>query len=76
MELNKLSRVGSNGRTIMEPDTPTPKPGYYTVNLDIDGRKIPYIVFAKSQFQAAHKVKQETGYLATDMDVEGPYQRF
>ena len=60
----------------METDIETLKPGYYTVNLDVEGKKIPYIVFAQSEFQAAHRVKHETGYLATDTDVEGPYQRF
>ena len=52
------------------------KGGYYTVNVDVEGEKIPYVVFAMSEFQAAHKVKEETGHLATEDDVEGPYQRF
>ncbi len=56
--------------------TEAPKGGYYTVNLDIDGKKLPYVVFARSQFDAARKVKFETGCLVTDRDVEGPYQRY
>lgn len=52
------------------------KGGYYTVHIDVDGAKQPYIVFAASDFQAARMVKMETGYLAPEHDVEGPYQRF
>lgn len=52
------------------------KGGYYTVNLEIDGKKLPYVVFAVSEFDAARKVKYETGCLVTDRDVEGPYQRY
>jgi hypothetical protein len=57
----------------METETGTTKGGYYTVNLDIDGKRIPYIVFARSHFHAAHRVKEATGYAATDRDVEGPF---
>ena len=52
------------------------KGGYYTVNLEIDGQKLPYIVFAESEYQAARKVREETGHLAKDYQVEGPYQKF
>lgn len=52
------------------------KGGYYTVNLEIDGKKLPYIVFARSAFDAARKVKFETGCMAKDSDVEGPYHRY
>ncbi len=52
------------------------KGGYYTVNLEIDGKKLPYVVFAVSEFDAARKVKYETGCLVTDRDVEGPYHRY
>ena len=51
------------------------KGGFYTVNLAVNGRAIPYIVFATSDFQAAKKVKEETGYAAKQEDVEGPYLR-
>ena len=57
------------------PDT-TLKGGYYTVNLDIDGKKLPYVVFARSEFDAARKVKFETGCMVTDSDVEGPFPRY
>ena len=50
--------------------------GYYTVHVDVEGQKIPYIVFAASDYQAARMVKNETGYLASQHDVEGPYARF
>ncbi len=62
------------------PQQPAPmqqtKGGYYTVNLEIDGKKLPYVVFAVSEFDAARKVKYETGCLVTDRDVEGPYHRY
>ncbi len=57
----------------MDMDADTAKGGYYTVNLDIEGKKIPYIVFARSHFHAARRVKEATGYVATDKDVEGPF---
>jgi len=50
--------------------------GFYTVNLDIEGKKLPYMVFAMSDYQAAHKVLEETGHLVTEDDVEGPYKLF
>ncbi|TAL27297.1 MAG: hypothetical protein EPN97_17610 [Alphaproteobacteria bacterium] len=49
--------------------------GYYTVRLDIGGRKIPYIVFADSEYQAAHKIRMETGLLPAPRDIDGPYSR-
>lgn len=52
------------------------KGGYYTVNLDIDGKKLPYVVFARSEFDAARKVKFETGVMVTDNDVDGPYPKY
>ena len=52
------------------------KGGYYTVHVEVDGKKIPYIVFAASDYHAARMVKNETGYLADQHDVEGPYSRF
>jgi hypothetical protein len=55
---------------------PPAKGGYYTVNLEIDGKKLPYVVFAASEFDAARKVKYETGCLVTDRDVEGPYHKY
>lgn len=51
------------------------KAGYYTVNLEIDGQKFPYIVLAESEYQAAHLVCERTGHMARDYQVEGPYQR-
>ncbi|HYD17367.1 MAG TPA: hypothetical protein VEF76_02680 [Patescibacteria group bacterium] len=65
-------------QTGLSSDT-TPHPaqgGYYTVNLEIDGKKLPYVVFAVSEFDAARKVKYETGCLVHDTDVEGPFQRY
>ena len=50
--------------------------GYYTVNLNIDGKTMPYVVFARSEFAAARKVKFETGCMVTDKDVEGPFPRY
>ena len=56
--------------------TEAKKGGYYTVNLDIEGSKLPYVVFAHSDFEAARKVKFETGCMVTDRDVEGPFPRY
>ncbi len=53
----------------------TPKGGYYTVTVDVEGSKQPYIVFAASDFHAARMVRHETGYMAQEHEVEGPYQR-
>ena len=50
--------------------------GYFTVNIPSAGGTLPYVVYAKSDFQAARIVKQETGYMPVQHDVEGPYQRF
>lgn len=52
------------------------KGGYYTVHIDIGGQKLPYIVFAASDYHAARMVRNETGYMAGQQDIEGPYQRF
>lgn len=51
--------------------------GYYTVQVSFDGlkKKIPYIVFANSDYQAAKIVKDETGYMAPQHDVQGPFAR-
>ena len=51
---------------------------FYTVMIDLgtDEGKIPYSVFAKSDFHAARIVKNETGYLASQHEVEGPYTKF
>ncbi len=52
------------------------KGGYYTVHMEQEnGQKLPYIVFALSEFQAARKVREETGYMPKDHQIEGPYQR-
>ena len=53
-----------------------PKGGYFTVNINNAGQRHPYIVFATSDFQAAKLVKQQTGHMASQHDVEGPYDRF
>lgn len=50
--------------------------GYFTVNINNAGQRHPYIVFATSDFQAAKIVKQQTGHMACQNDVEGPYERF
>lgn len=50
--------------------------GYFTVNIPVNGEKMPYVVFARSDFQAARIVRDETGYMASQQDVEGPYSRF
>ena len=52
------------------------KGGFYTVSLDIEGKKLPYMVFALSDYQAAHKVLEETGHAVTEDQVEGPYKLF
>ena len=51
------------------------KAGYYTVMIDTgtNNIKIPYQVFASSDFHAAKIVKEETGYLVTEHDVDGPH---
>lgn len=49
--------------------------GYYTVFVRDGDVLLPRIVFANSPFQAAHKVKMETGILPHESDVEGPYAR-
>lgn len=59
----------------MEHMTQSQKRGYYTVNIEAQGRKIPYVVFAASDFHAARLVRHETGYAASESDVEGPYKR-
>ncbi len=50
--------------------------GYYTVmiNFGSDEQKLPYKVFAASDYHAAKIVREKTGYLASEIDVEGPYQ--
>jgi hypothetical protein len=52
------------------------KGGYFTIHMDIEGRKIPYVIFASSDYQAARKLRQETGYVAVADEIEGPYQPF
>ncbi len=56
------------------------KSGYFTVHIEgagIDGAhaRLPYIVYAESDYHAARKVKHETGYMARAQDIEGPYAR-
>lgn len=52
-----------------------PKGGYFTVNINNAGQRHPYVVYAASDFQAAKLVKQQTGHMASQHDVEGPYTR-
>lgn len=47
--------------------------GYYTVYMRLDGIVIPYTVFALSDYHAARVVREETGYMAAQSDIEGPY---
>jgi len=54
----------------------TTRGGYFTVHINNAGQRHPYIVFATSDFQAAKIVKQQTGHMASQHDVEGPYDRF
>ena len=53
----------------------TAKGGYYTVMVGPERaqeRKVPYIVFAASDYHAARIVRDRTGYLAREHEVEGP----
>lgn len=52
------------------------KMGYYTVNINLGQERVPYVVYATSDYHAARLVRNETGYLASQHDVEGPYSRF
>ncbi len=52
------------------------KSGYYTVNAIVNGEKQPHIVFAASDLHAARLVRNETGYMAKEHEVEGPYHNF
>jgi hypothetical protein len=52
------------------------KPGYYAVNILVGDHRIPYIVFAQSEFEAARKIRAETGYVAEREEVEGPIERY
>jgi hypothetical protein len=60
---------------MMDIDDDFARGGYYTVYVEDQGVRIPRVVFANSPFQAAHKVKLETGYLPRETDVDGPYDR-
>lgn len=51
------------------------KTGFYTVFVKAEGTKLPYTVFALSDYHAARLINQATGYLASQKDVEGPYSR-
>lgn len=51
---------------------------YYTVLVNADNatqKKIPYLVFAASDYQAARIIRDEIGYMAHQRDIEGPYYR-
>lgn len=50
--------------------------GYFTVRLDIDGKKLPYVVFAHSLFEAARRVKFETGCRVNASEFQGPYPKY
>lgn len=50
--------------------------GYYTVMINADEHdrhKIPYRVLATSDYHAARIVRETTGYLVRQDEVEGPY---
>lgn len=49
------------------------KRGYYTVSIEAGNEKIPYTVFALSDYHAARLVREETGYLARPHEIEGPH---
>lgn len=51
------------------------KAGYYTVHIMSGADKIPYTIFADSDYHAARLIKRETGYLASQEDVDGPFRR-
>jgi hypothetical protein len=51
------------------------KKGYYTVHIESQGIKIPYIVLASSDYHAARLVRDETGFFAPACDVIGPLAR-
>lgn len=51
------------------------KSGYYTIHMNVEGKKIPYVVFAASDYHAARLVRSETGYAALPHEIEGPYLR-
>ncbi len=46
--------------------------GYYSVLVGGSG-KAPYIVYAASDWQAARLVREATGYMPRQHEVEGPY---
>lgn len=70
MSVRTAARVGKKANT--EKGIKMNKNGYYTVNIEVSGQVMPYTVFAQSEYQAARKVREETGYLARDYQVEGP----
>jgi hypothetical protein len=51
----------------------TKSDGYYAVLVENMTRKVPYIVFARSDYHAARIVKSETGYMAQPRDIQGPF---
>lgn len=53
----------------------TGKGGYFTVHVGEGAQKVPYIIFATSDYHAARLVRHQTGYMAAEHEVEGPYQR-
>ena len=65
-----------NTSQLSQTEAATAQGGYFTVNIPVNGEKMPYVVFARSDFQAARIVRDETGYMADQHDVEGPYSRF
>ena len=50
----------------------TSKGGYYKVHTTTGEKKIPYIVFALSDYLAARLVREISGYMANEREVEGP----
>lgn len=58
----------------MEQSLSSDKTGYYTVFVGTGVTKLPYTVFALSDYHAARLINQATGYLAAQHDIEGPYR--
>jgi len=50
--------------------------GFYTVHIEAEeGIKIPYAIFATSGDHAAKRVHEETGYIVSVTNIEGPFIR-
>jgi hypothetical protein len=67
-----LNRENHTGRIMMNGKKGG---GFYSVMITgYNGfAKIPYVVFATSDWQAARLVREATGYTARPQEVDGPY---